>query len=121
MTDFVLQQEKIIKSGYRYYQNTTTYAEFLKQPITLGMFVPCDEDGDVVYDIDYCFKNKVNYCRDTYEEAKERVLFEGFDFTEVGLYSSPINWISSSKYENIEDLIKHDLILTPSAIKKLIL
>ena len=61
MTDFVLEFENNFprqfgeayseynesKSEYlnmklKSYEN---YAQFLKQPLTLGMFVPCDEDG----------------------------------------------------------------------------
>lgn len=60
MTDFVLECDTLEKA-----QN---YAKFLKQPLTLGMFVPCDESGEVLIE---SFSKK-------YKEAKERVLFKGF-------------------------------------------
>lgn len=59
MTYFVLECDTLEKA-----QN---YAKFLKQPLTLGMFVPCSEDGDVLIE---SFSEK-------YKEAKERVLFKG--------------------------------------------
>jgi hypothetical protein len=49
MTDFVLEQNK---EPYFYYDSlwnkVIAYANFLKQPLTLGMFVPCDSNGNVV-------------------------------------------------------------------------
>ena len=55
MTDFVLEQnEKIKKEKYgieSYYstmQVSINYANFLKQPLNLGMFVPCDKIGNVL-------------------------------------------------------------------------
>lgn len=88
MTDFVL----------KYYSDDTrdelqildlmnNYANFLKQPLKLEMFVPCDEDEnileeprmiernigfdekDVFWDVDEV---------ENYKKAKEKVLFEGF-------------------------------------------
>lgn len=60
------------------------YANFLKQPLTLGMFVPCDEDGNVL-EIPTGWGN-TNVDREMteedyfYQKAKERVLFT-HDFT----------------------------------------
>ena len=67
------------------------YATFIKQPLKLEMFVPCDEDGNVweypptkeewewaqkdSADAEQSFKQKEYY----YEKAKEKVLFEGFE------------------------------------------
>lgn len=77
MTDFVLEQVRKMESKELAYLKIFNYARFLKQPLTLGMFVPCDENGNVLvepkirfdggYDID---EVKI------YQQAKGRVLFE---------------------------------------------
>ena len=57
------------------------YARLLKQPLTLGMFVPCNEDGNVLsepsekYDFD---TTDFDFLCEQYRQAKERVVFEGF-------------------------------------------
>ncbi len=106
MTDFVLQQHKESETNGQYIRTTFKYANFLKRPLTLGMFVPCDLEGNVLknpnnqpntsftsekhyengqietfYDEDY-----FNECLIEYQQAKERVLFkleEGFDAEEI--------------------------------------
>ena len=45
MTDFVLELETN-EHWAQDYTKCVKYANFLKQPLTLGMFVPCDEDGN---------------------------------------------------------------------------
>jgi hypothetical protein len=51
MTDFVLKQsERIINCELTHLEShhqIVDYAKFLKQPLKLEMFVPCDEDGNV--------------------------------------------------------------------------
>lgn len=92
MTDFVLEQ------GMNPLQNdenacmvTHRYAEFLQQPLELWMFVPCDEDGNVLeepiednYNLGDIYAGY--YRRDLYkyQQAKERVLFEGFEIVRSG-------------------------------------
>lgn len=60
MTDFVLEQrmtsEEISKSSFydiqthicKFYDKVFAYANFLKQPLMPGMFVPCDLEGDIL-------------------------------------------------------------------------
>lgn len=83
MTDFVLHQY-----SNNYHANTPTriwnYAAFLKQPLKLEMFVPCDENGNVLQEPKEKVFSRENgayefdeYCK-IYEKAKEKVLFEGF-------------------------------------------
>lgn len=89
MTDYVLEQkDKVLNSelGIIAYN----YAQFLKQPLELWMFVPCDENGNVLEEpkgekccggaVDHCgcngflqYDEESIYC---YQQAKERVLFE---------------------------------------------
>lgn len=66
------------------------YAKFLKQPLQLGMFVPCDEKGNVLVEpkryaewldqsIDASEETDLCIQCALYHEAKDRVLFEGFE------------------------------------------
>jgi len=65
------------------------YRNFLKQPLELWMFVPCDENGNVLEEPK---RDKDTYTQDLgvlqdydvieveeYNEAKDKVLFEGFE------------------------------------------
>lgn len=85
MTDFVLEQFEDVKNTFKSTKinkthltltRITNYAKFLKQPLKLEMFVPCDENGNVLKLPDVCI------CADTcslckkYQKAKEKVLFE---------------------------------------------
>lgn len=63
--------------------------DFGKKPLELGMFVPCDEDGNVLE-----FKGNIRFsiedwgsreCFEQYLAAEERVLFKGFDYNQDGL------------------------------------
>jgi hypothetical protein len=61
------------------------YAQFLSQPLTLGMFVPC-VDGEPMrkpykmYSSGLAFSSrKLTKDGHAYKQAKSRVLFEGFD------------------------------------------
>lgn len=79
MTDFVLEQSKANISSDVFYFLCSNYVQFLKQPLTLGMFVPCDEEGNIM-DINSIYdpRSKTGmYYPWEIEKAKERVLFEG--------------------------------------------
>ena len=140
MTDFVLEQNKIgmeIQSlthqqsdrARRFYL-ISKYAKFLKQPLTLGMFVTCDDKGNVLNE-KLCDFNK-------YQQAKERVFFDGMSKMKltslygekVIKYGKDINFNNESIfeirnnevkmfYENIESIIHFDLTLTETAIKQI--
>ncbi len=69
-------------------RNIINYANFLKQPLKLGMFIPCDEDGNVLDRpelSDYDKKGKKSEIRGAYEidleqyqQALSNVIFKGF-------------------------------------------
>ena len=95
MTDFVLQIDKLCPcdlgqdfSSWTLLKLITikNYATFLKQPLKLEMFVPCDEDGDILdepMDYEQRLPNIMTEYDDEvyrYKQAKEKVLFEGFEF-----------------------------------------
>jgi len=64
----------------RYY-NILKYAKLLQQKPTLGMFIPCDLDGNVLEEPLQGLHGNEQYegaLMDEYQQAKERVLFKGF-------------------------------------------
>lgn len=132
MTDFVLEQSKILqaslsfnlsrnaKAHASYADRTTNYANFLSKPLTLVMFVPCDDLGNI---INKPLKTEeAKYDWEIYQQAKEMVLFENFEVDEYGnLFYGLDGLISNWKDKSIEQLLHKDLdiTLTESAIKQL--
>ena len=126
MADFVLEQVKNAKYEEFHQVNETfvnkviNYAKLLKQPLKLWVFVPCDEDGDVLKepkDFD-CFMQGIGGNIDVtyqeykhYQQAKERCLLDGFSEKDAKfvLFAN----------ETIEDLCEFNLQLTKTAIKQL--
>lgn len=94
---------------------------FGKQPLELWQFVPCDEDGNVLELPKVCIcADLCLFCK-KYQKAKERCLFNGFEN-----YINQKNTVvldnlifKLEKYKTIEDLVKYNLQLTPTAIKQL--
>lgn len=141
MVDFVLQcdgNKETINDQNAYFSETViNYAKFLKQPLKLGMFVPVDDNGNIlVYPVkDGSFNNK-SLCE--YEKAYSKVLFEGFDtrtdmykqtkrtfvekeslriFLRFEFYSGEIK--DTLTDGDIESLIKHNLTLIETAKKQI--
>jgi hypothetical protein len=135
MVDFVVLQnqpkkERISDEGFGvyamdFYHSVSKYAEFLKQPLELGMFIPC-VDGTPIEEpeqfrgyVSSTHKNplrpwQIKEC-EIYQQAKERVLFEGCDIRVPSRYRKLMN-----QYSCIEDFMElRELTLTPSAIKQL--
>ena len=121
------------------------YANFLKQPSTLGMFIPTDEQGNVLEKPSEKKPKGLGHiqaiaiwerqCK-SYEEALSRVIFEGFKFFDMVKYdntngvfivregSKESIWIDSNgfnmvgiNYKTIEDLLPLNLTLTPQTLK----
>jgi len=140
-TDFVLEQSGIYNTYESELELKTirSYAIFLKQPLKLEMFVPCDDEGNVVkkpkmlyYDSMTgwsCPQDEIDYedKMRPYEQAKEKVLFEGCsisklmpdNYYQVYCDSDRILWLSWNKSKTIEDLILSNLTLTESALKQI--
>lgn len=105
-----------------------SYANFLKQPLKLSMFVPCDDDGKVlakpsIYDprsktgnIDY---EKTDEAEKEYSKALENVLFDEFS-SELADWTDDFVMVLTNKYdENFEisfseegDILDHNGELT---------
>ena len=131
MTDFVLEQSKN-KPFVERFTNCENYANFLKQLLELWMFIPCDDDGNILEekmifasdDKDYIFESKKF---DVYQKSKERILFKGFIDNGTGnaiLQQSPNALvIDMNFYKNrtIEYLLnsKCTIQLTETAIKQI--
>ena len=119
MTDFVCE------NTYKW-ELILNYANFLKQPQEKWMFVPCNEEGNVLEE-PVKWKQSIDFGwldAKKYQQAKERVLFEGCVYDEemdavrnnIGLMMYSVKYESN---DAIEDLVKYYLTLTDSAIKKL--
>jgi hypothetical protein len=94
MTDYILNKNNIgmeVQSishqhsdRTRRFYDIVKYAEFLKQPLTLSMFVPVGENGEVLEgnplspatDEQW---DKWESTRDQYKQALDKVLFKGFE------------------------------------------
>jgi hypothetical protein len=98
-TDFVIQQFELLFrdeiSRDIFIDRVITYSKFLKKPIEKNMFVPCDELNNILEEPTSCDKScsPIDFCeggkcdiegcyreRGRYEQAKERVLFNGWEF-----------------------------------------
>jgi len=143
MVDYVLEQEvKLYEDETGFLNdrlvNIFRYANFLKKPLELGMFIPCDEDGNVLEDPELTMlqgDGETYYSASDeefkqYWEAEERVLFDGFQISDIfdnnniGIHSCSLSFSTKNfkaKFENktIKELIHYDITLTESAINKI--
>lgn len=118
MTDFVLEQGKTVEnqiSNEAWIDVILGYATFLKQPLTLGMFVPTDEDGIVLEEPIYTIGGVEQYA-ENYQQAKERVLFESVSLQHA-------KWLIDT-FTLIEDITSIQssmtpIYLTPQALKQI--
>lgn len=121
MTDFVLEQDKLILKqkidAITFTMRATDYALFLNQPLKLRMFVPCDKD-DNVFEIPIFEYKKENLkylkgmelliAEETnkrvlqYQNAEENVIFEDWELNQKDI----------SKLENIIFISKDKIQLT---------
>ncbi len=145
MVDYVLERNdqklpggiyKHITDAFDFSSQVIKYARFLKQPLTLGMFVPCDEDGNVLEDPESTMKQgngNVYYNAEPedfeeYEKAEQRCLFKGFEYVSKWYQTHLIarNKITGNgqfqldNFKTIEDVIGvFEIELTPTALKQI--
>lgn len=137
MSDYVLSKfTDLIDSGSgdnlnHYVRYTKNYANFLKRPLELGMFIPCDKEGDVIKRPTACRKSNPVYLEEKkvkdapYFEAKKSVLFGGFEMENGGMITYNrgkfFDYKDLFNHQNgvIEDLTELGLTLTDNAIKQL--
>lgn len=135
MTDYVLDQYEKRQDSIIFEENCFTYAKFLKQALELWMFVPCKFINSVWVAIEepvHIFSDSIHkdaskmYQKQTYvkeyNDAKERCLFKGFILDKLNFLRNNTGKIHAHKNfledKTIEDLIKYDLELTPTAKKQ---
>ena len=110
MVDFCLEQRKTHTGDFEDYCDLICrHAKFLKHPLTIGMFVPCDLSGNVLEE-KKPFQDKYY----EYQEAKEVCIFKGFERDNSFFYP-----ISCLHEQTIEDLVKYNLELTTTAQKEI--
>ncbi|ATL45433.1 hypothetical protein CQS02_20075 [Elizabethkingia miricola] len=148
MTDFVLNSAKDQKHRRDKYDDIYSYADFLKQPLALWMFVPVDENNLPLEEPIYSITNygaspeafkRFEEDRKKFEQAKSRVIFEGFKllsdyngmyrlrnaqniditFDSYGCYAEPFDSIPGKRINTIEEITYLDLTLTETAIKQI--
>ncbi len=122
MTDFVLRETNSPTTLAESFQRCVTYANFLKQPLKIEMFVPVDEYGNILQEpeefkewikSDHYFnasESVTHQCR-MYKKALEKVLFE-IEYK----YSAELIVELNTDIESIKNL---DIELTPNTIKQL--
>jgi len=88
MIDYVGEVQKYLEESNNYKRGCElmiAHAELLSLPIRVEMFVPCDDDGNVLKSPDCIPKSFPDYniilpeYKKLYEEAKNRVLFEVYE------------------------------------------
>lgn len=136
MTAFVLEQHGFSDvevrlntpfANERFRERVSNYANFLKQPLKLEMFVPCI-DGKLFTDFQLEILNSndgVPELRKAYQQAKEKVLFEGFENYFFELKEHDV-FVLNEKIFSTKDLVENlleykglEFNLTPNAIKQL--
>lgn len=137
MTDFVISQNILLANKEITYNECglriLKYANFLKQPLKLGMFVPCDKDGSVLEEPSHFELYKLGIAPDEsqiiecgiYEKAKNKILFSNdFECIKKSYYyliclNKNALWVSWNSNRIIEEYINCNLDLSKSAIKQL--
>lgn len=129
MVDFVNREERVneqtdiegkIKHICDFTEKVINYANFLKQPLTLGMFVPCVdsvpiEEPSGIHCTSLDGTIEANRLLEQYQQAKERVLFIIPDLeTDIEELKK---LITGSCIELIAD--GEGVTLTPSALKQI--
>ena len=133
-TEFVLGQEKKgLQNTDRHlrFERIIKYAKFLKQPLTLSMFIVCDDEGNVLEEPEFHEPNNESEIGEydeliyKYQQAKERVVFEGYTVLQEKDYYIVVDshgikkWLSWNKSKTIESLINEitEVTITPNAVK----
>lgn len=130
MTDFALEQEKKFNQWEKTFDSSNSfwkcikYANFLKQPLKLEMFVPCDKYSNFLEEplqehyTDCTEEQNAKdwlYNLEKYQQAKEKVLFE----TNYELHIIKDILTSAKIIEDLVTCSKLNITLTPNAIKQL--
>ena len=88
LSEFVKEIGSTERDGWLF-AKCNNYTDFITQPLTKGMFIPCDEDGNaleenLLFPANLEGSRKAEEYRKQYQQAKERVLFEGWELKHNG-------------------------------------
>lgn len=135
MTDFVLQQLEIKQSTSEFKEVVKKYATFLKKTLTISMFVPCDENGNILEKPNYYSAFLNHYYLDkpglidyescqAYKQAENNVLFNGFEMHDILFFNDDLGIaynVEEIEHWDIEILatIHTNIELTKSAINQI--
>lgn len=83
---------------------------FLSQPLTLGMFVPCDEEGGLMDapDLRLLSKEEKKKVNGRYKAAFDRVIFDGFDIKHQHKSSIGMNYSIYNERINLSVIFRDD-------------
>ena len=124
------------KSDSEYRRLRENFDNFLEKPLKLGYFIPCDEN-DVPLEEPKRWKdyldfpesfdgNKEWYELYAYQEAKQIVLFEGFEYDKENDWVTYnefarffVSELQNGKVEDLFKLIKDEITLTETSKKEI--
>ena len=156
MVDFVIKESTnkevsknfsgfsdIVNNKRLSYDNILKYANFLKQPLEIWMFIPCDSNGNIVKKPDLSDANGRQYDENIDEDmawakyntlmkqGNKKVLFNGFKFQDANEdYPMPFVYLNEDvtlypetfdEYSKVEDLVYYSDFITLSDKSKDIL
>lgn len=129
MVDFVLTRDIARSNSENVLCEIENYANFLKQPLTLGMFIPCDEIGNILRDPipehlnykAYMTTNKFEILQENYNKAKEKVLFKDLWVKDGNIIFPMHGYLSWDKLNlcTIDNLTYKGVNLTENALKQI--
>ena len=111
------------KSDSEYRRLRENFDNFLEKPLKLGYFIPCSEmDNPIIFYGGIPSKKKL----ELFEEAKQRVLFEGFEYDKENDWVTYnefarffVSELQNGKVEDLFKLIKDEITLTETAKKEI--
>lgn len=105
------------------------YANFISQKPTLGMFVPVDEEGNILdepvfTEEDKDYPHEVEWYKEYYKQAQSKVLFKGWEYKNNTLWYNNKHVIPMYDFEDYYTLErlqygKGILELTEEALKQI--
>ena len=123
------------KSDLEYRRLRENFDNFLEKPLKLGYFIACDENDVPLEEPIYSIINygaspeSIKYYeadKKLFEEAKQRVLFEGFEYDKENDWVTYnefarffVSELQNGKVEDLFKLIKDEITLTETSKKEI--
>ena len=111
------------KSDSEYRRLRENFDNFLEKPLKLGYFIPCSEMDNPIIFYGWIPSNKK---LELFEEAKQRVLFEGFEYDKENDWVTYnefarffVSELQNGKVEDLFKLIKDEITLTETSKKEI--